>query len=81
MDTIYTALRAAGCEIDSYESDLYVRDTETARTVISDWVHAGKLNWKSYSYFTCRRTNTQWIDIPFAYDPFWEQKAQERMAA
>jgi len=78
MDTIYNALKAAGCEIDNYESDLYVRATETARAIVADWVESGRV--KTVSNFRCRRTGTEWIDIPFAYDPFWHDKAAMRAA-
>ena len=79
MDTIYSALKAANCEIDSHESDLYVRDTETARTILVDWVRAGRV--LSFSTFRCNRDGTSWLDIPFAYDPYWEQRAAARQAA
>ena len=78
-DTIYTALKNAGCLIDNHYSDLYVQDTEIARSIILDWVQAGRLSWKGYSYFLCRRTNTSWIDIPFAFDPFWVHQAVDHL--
>lgn len=78
MDTIYKALTAAGCTIDNWESDLYVEASETARSIVADWAASGRI--KMHSNFHCRRTNTQWIDIPFAYDPYWEEKAKMRQA-
>jgi hypothetical protein len=61
---LYDALIAAGCEIDSHESDLYVKATLVAES--------GRLR----SFFTHQVTGETWIDVPFAYLPWWEKRAR-----
>jgi hypothetical protein len=55
--------------IDHHESDLYVRDTPVARLVILQF----GLN---SSYFTSKDDGHRWIDVPFAYEPFWTKKTK-----
>lgn len=71
--SIYKALKAAGCALDSHESDLYVRDSETARRIIKEVNAVPSLGkWQTSTF----RGNDghAWIEIPFAYDPWWEKK-------
>jgi hypothetical protein len=53
-------------EIDHHESDLYVRDTPLARTIIRQFGQ----NSVSFQGTDGKR----WIDVPFAYAPFWDKK-------
>lgn len=64
---IYAALKAAGCELDHHESDLYVKATPEAIRLT-----AGEPN---RSFFTSH-DGSRWIDLPFKYTPFWERKAR-----
>lgn len=73
MPDLYQMLRDAGCETDNHESDLYVKDTETARRVIAEYEQAtGKRVNKET--FRSQIDKTAWFDIPFQYTPFWERK-------
>ncbi len=66
--SIYTDFVKAGCEIDHHESDLYVKDSAVARDVI---VAAQKeCELVPFEVFT-GTDGRQWLDLPFAYDPFW----------
>ncbi len=65
--SLYQALRAAGVPIDHHESDLYVLDMPIARTLIAK-------HGKKGTAFTSQIDKRRWIDVPFAYDPFWEKK-------
>jgi hypothetical protein len=56
--------------VDHHESDLYVEDTETARLILT-WYKKRKV-----TRFHNQVTRTTWINIPFAYAPFWEKKAK-----
>jgi hypothetical protein len=69
----YKALREAGCTLDSHESDLYVRATPQALAIVkaSGW---------TYETFRSQVDDQLWLDIAFAYEPFWERK-QSRSGA
>lgn len=68
MPTLYEQLRGAGCDLDNHESDLYVRATPKAREIVRATGH-------SHSYFVHQGSGEQWIDVPFAYDPWWQKRA------
>ena len=60
---IYTALKEAGAELASHESDLYVKKTpETTRII------------KEYEYYCNVTSFIFWYEIPFAFNPFWEAR-------
>jgi hypothetical protein len=63
----YKALLKAGCEMDSHESDLYVRATPEAVAIVKE------SGWR-YETFTSQTDGQQWLDLAFAYEPFWESK-------
>jgi hypothetical protein len=67
-ESVYDRLVAAGCNIDHHESDLYVEATPEARAIT-----AGE---KNRSFFRSQVDGKTWIDIPFAYAPFWAAKAR-----
>jgi len=65
--SIYTNLRDAGIPIDSYESDLYCKFTKESAEIVKDSglkVHT----------FMNELDHTLWYDIPFMYDPWWENR-------
>jgi hypothetical protein len=76
--SIYKALKEAGCEMDSHESDLYVKDTAVAREVLSK--HDIRFNeaegGRSWGRFVSQIDGAFWIDIPFAYEPWWDRRAR-----
>ena len=63
----YHALLELGVPIDNHESDLYAEATPEALAIVkaSGW---------SWSTFTNQITGTLWIDVPFAFEPFWAAK-------
>lgn len=61
--SIYEKLLAAGCTMDNHESDLYVKATMKACAMTKG--QPGR------SFFRSQTDGTLWIEIPFAYDPFW----------
>lgn len=65
--SLYKQLVAAGAEINNHFSDLYVRWTPEAMKLVQD-------SKKSFSFFTNQVAGGTWIDVPFAYDPYWESK-------
>ena len=73
MPSPYQALRASGAPLDSHESDLYVKDTPEVRKIIA----ANPQSW-SFSRFRHQVTKEMWLDLPFAFDPWWEKHGVSR---
>ncbi len=67
--TLYEAMKAADIETDHHESDLYVPASDAARKVLEDFPEQKAQS----STFVDDLTKRLWIDIPFAYDPFWKE--------
>lgn len=67
--TIYEALKKADCDIDNWQSTLYVKVTTKSREILEQF---GKLN--NAQVFRSRTDNKLWYDIFGAYDPFWNKK-------
>lgn len=67
--TIYNDLLAAGVELDSHESDLYAVVTPTSTAIVDRYIAAGN----RVTGFTALADGRRWYDIPFAFDPFWDQ--------
>ena len=72
--SLYQILVAIGAEIDSHASDLYVKSTPRSIGLV-------QLSEKNYSTFKSNIDGETWIDIPFAYDPFWEMKLKQQPGA
>jgi hypothetical protein len=66
--TLYTRLKEAGIEVDNHESDLYFPKTKESLEILKF-----PLQKKNSSTFQNQITQSQWIDVPFAYDPYWEK--------
>lgn len=67
MPSLYEQLRDAGCALDNHESDLYVKATPEAVRLVT----ASK---RFCSYFTHQGTGELWLDVAFAYDPWWKAR-------
>jgi len=67
--TLYETLKAAGAEIDSHESDLYVKHSEEVWKIV-------KASGQEFVFFTDNIHREQWIEVPFAFDPYWEAKSR-----
>ena len=83
MATLFQELTAAGCEIGGHESDLHVKVCEKADTIIAHRMSLpGSIltlrEMNRPSQFVSNIDGELWWDIPFAYDPFWESKANAR---
>ena len=64
--SLYTDLKDAGVPIDNHESDLYFLDSPEARAILARYSE------KSVSRFTSQIDQKRWVEVPFAYDPWWE---------
>ena len=69
---LYDELLAAGCQLDSHESDLYVERIEVADAIIKKWMDTG--NPTTIAYFVSQIDNKVWIEVPFNFAPFWRNK-------
>jgi hypothetical protein len=69
MSSLYKDLVRAGIPTDHHESDLYVLDTSEAREAIKKYGY-------KFKTFTSNIDGKRWIDVPFAYEPFWEKKGR-----
>lgn len=69
---LHAALEAAGIALDHHESDLYVRDSQKARIILRDYGVT-----KPEVFLS---NGIAWIDVPFAYAPWWEAKSRNREA-
>lgn len=65
---LYDELQAAACRMDRHESDLYVEATPTAREIV-------KRSGRSWSAFVSQVDGKLWLEVPFAWAPFWRAKA------
>jgi hypothetical protein len=72
--SLYDKLKAAGQQLDHHESDLYVKWTAEANAIIR--AHGGPeaANARSFT----GQDGERWIDIPFAYTPWWKKRQQQR---
>lgn len=77
--SLYERLVEAGCETDSYQSDLYVRETEIAKQIIRDFESEGGISNKEN--FTSDRDGQRWIELPFAFKPYWDARSRADPAA
>lgn len=69
MPDLYDELKAAGCEIDAHESDLYVLATDEARGIVA-------ASGRTFSPFVSQRDGRVWFDVPFAFKPWWDARTK-----
>jgi len=66
-ENVYLQLKAAGVELDAHESDLYAEATPEALAIVkaSGW---------SWTTFQRQPDGQTWIEVPFAFYPWWQQR-------
>jgi len=69
---LYAKLVEAGCDTNSWQSDLYVLKTPQALAVIEAFEADGGIT--NRSEFVSDRDGRRWIELPFAYSPWWEAR-------
>lgn len=69
--SVYDLCIEFGFEIDHHESDLYIKDCQAARTLLNQ-------RGQQYTCFTSQIDGHVWLDVPFAYMPFWTNAAAMR---
>lgn len=70
MNTLFDAIKSEGIPHDSHESDLYLPDTPQVRSILDKF----PLQKSNATRFRNEVQGGTWIDVPFAYQPFWEAK-------
>lgn len=68
--SLYTDLVAAGIEVSNHESDLYFPSSPESRAILFNY----DLESKNATCFRSNIDGKTWIDVPFAFDPFWEKR-------
>jgi hypothetical protein len=66
--SIFTSAVRRNLTRDHWQSDLYLKDCQEARELIALF---GKE--KDSKSFISAKDKCKWIEIPFAFDPFWEK--------
>lgn len=72
--TLYLSVRAAGIETASHESDLYIPATPEAVAILAGY----PLQKANATRFRNQVDGKIWIDVPFAFDPYWEARGMSR---
>lgn len=68
--SLYRRLKKAGCEIASWQSDLYVRATPEAVDIVKRYSEETGIK-LGYNGFISKSDGLRWIEAPFAFEPFW----------
>jgi hypothetical protein len=76
-DSLYDRLILADCETDSHESDLYIRNTQAARETLAAWNDAHPIDTRRPTQFISERDGRSWLEIPFAYAPWWRRRTMK----
>lgn len=69
--TLYEAIKNAGIETGSHESDLYFPATPAALAILAQF----PLEKNNATFFTNQappNVGQRWADVPFAHQPFWK---------
>lgn len=74
MKTLFETIKAEGIHHASHESDLYLPDTPQVRAILDKF----PLQKSNATRFKNQVNGGTWIDVPFAFLPFWE--ARQRRA-
>ncbi len=78
--TVYDALKFAGARLSHHESDLYVKVDPVARRIIWEAVLDGRLPNKP-TLFQATDGSGLWFEIPFGYQPFWDDRLSKSVSA
>lgn len=70
--TIYEQMKAAGVEIDHHCSDMYVPANEITREIVKGYEFK-----QNVTRFKSAIDGTPWLDIPFSFDPWWEDAEKQ----
>lgn len=69
--TLFEEIKVAGIKYNHWYSDLYIPNTPQVREILSRHRQHLRLT----SAFIDQIDGENWLDIPFAYEPFWGKVA------
>lgn len=75
--TLHAAIVAAGITTDHHESDLYFPVSPVAVTILDGYPDHKAIAKR----FVSNTDGKAWVDVPFAYEPFWQAKKETTRAA
>jgi hypothetical protein len=75
LHDLYQKFVDAGCEMDTHESDLYVKVTPESQAIVDGYEYANTV-----PTFISNIDQEKWFDIPFGNKPFWDAKTGVRKA-
>ena len=67
MKSIYKQMKKAKVPINNHASDLYVPVNGTTQTIVSLYKYR-----QNVQVFKSQIDKKMWFDIPFAFDPWWD---------
>ena len=71
--TLYESIMLAGVPTSNHESDLYFPMTAETRAILSQYPTEDK----NSHVFRNNMDGATWFDVPFAYTPWWEARANK----
>lgn len=75
----YQRLIETGAPIDNHLSDLYIEATPDVMAVLNDIKKDDPT--VMFSTFDDLRTGSVWVDLPFQYEPYWQDKQRQEERA
>jgi hypothetical protein len=74
---LYAMLKAAGVPTDHHESDLYFKATKQGLEILRHFPKQAQ----NARGFKSEIDGTRWVDVPFAYAPWWEKRQRRNPGA
>ncbi len=68
--TLFEEIVSRGIPYANHESDLYIPATDETRALVKQCRHS------TPSAFVNEVEGGLWLDVPFAYDPWWQRRVQ-----
>lgn len=76
MSTLYDDLVNANVPIDHHESDLYFYPNDAAIKILDQYPVERRMCKKFFSE-SGKEPKGWWIEAPFAYKPYWDEKEKQ----
>lgn len=77
MSTLFHDIRAAGIPHANHASDLYLPDSSEVRAILARYP-LEESNARRFTNQSPAHEGERWIDVPFAFLPWWEARASRR---
>lgn len=70
----FEKIKEAGIPFDNHESDLYIPNTPEVRAILEQYPTKKEIT----TPFIHQVKKEEWLEVPFAYLPYWEAKNEGR---